>query len=70
VVHGIKQWFVYPPGYDAPFEVDSEVNLLYPISDWVRDVYPLLLSYPKPPLDSEKPTGGGYRPLECEQVSV
>ncbi|KAJ1397737.1 hypothetical protein B484DRAFT_458639 [Ochromonadaceae sp. CCMP2298] len=70
VVHGAKQWFVYPPGYDAPFEVDSTVNLLYPISDWVRDVYPRLLSYPKPPLDSkDPPTGGGYRPLECEQVA-
>ena len=50
VVHGAKKWFLYPPGYDVPPEVDSYHNPLLPMSNWINDVYPKLFSYPKPPL--------------------
>jgi len=50
VVHGAKQWYLYPPGYDVPPEIDSFYNPLFPVSMWFNDVYPQLLHYPKPPL--------------------
>jgi hypothetical protein len=76
-VHGAKRWFVYPPGYGPPPEIDALANPFLPSSRWVEDIYPLLLSYPKPPLYSyqlqnEKHRDDhnlttGYRPLECVQ---
>lgn len=83
VVHGIKQWFVYPPGYDPPQSIDQAFNPMFPVSKWVQDVYPNLAGYPKPPRTffggSSKTvevdyTGSaaseeGHRPFECRQHS-
>lgn len=49
MVHGIKQWFVYPPGFDPPPSIDQSFNPMFPVSKWVNEVYPRLASFPKPP---------------------
>lgn len=78
MVHGIKQWFVYPPGYDPPQSVDSAFNPMFPVSKWAQDVYPNLAGFPKPPRsffpgenDATEPgpetSEEGYRPFECRQ---
>ena len=77
VVHGIKQWFIYPPGFDPPQSIDGNFSPMLPVSRWMEEVYPQLLNYPKPPLNSfisdsqcapvtEYPIYG-FRPLECRQ---
>lgn len=80
MVHGIKQWFVYPPGYDPPQSVDRDFNPMFPVSKWVRDVYPQLDGFPKPPktffpeasdassvIDLPAFVEKGHRPFECRQ---
>lgn len=79
MVHGIKQWFVYPPGYDPPQSVDRSFNPMFPVSKWVQDVYPKLDGFPKPPRaffpdasNAPNPVTAngveeGYRPFECRQ---
>lgn len=73
VVHGIKQWFLYPPGYDPPQSIDAAYSPMQPVSKWVQDIYPQLRRYPAPPLhppDTLPDTAvsvEGYRPLECRQ---
>ncbi len=80
VVHGAKRWFVYPPGYGPPPELDDLLNPLLPVSAWLSEVYPLLQQYPKPPMyahqskeaEEDRMKSGaaapvGYRPLECLQ---
>eukprot|EP01034_Spumella_vulgaris_P024386 gene24386-30728_t len=74
VVHGAKRWFVYPPGYGSPPEVDALANPFLSTSRWLEEVYPGLIDYPKPPvyghledaLSTSVPRTG-YRPLECVQ---
>jgi hypothetical protein len=69
VVHGIKQWFVYPPGFDPPRQIDASYSPMLPVSKWVSEIYPQLQQYPKASLSLEAagPSGDGYRPLECRQ---
>jgi hypothetical protein len=78
VVHGIKQWFIYPPGFDPPHSIDADYSPMLPVSRWINDVYPRLQPYPKPPFaaaandtNSTAPAEaeGGFRPLECRQLA-
>jgi hypothetical protein len=73
----MKQWFIYPPGFDPPRSMDADYSPMLPVSRWMTDVYPRLQAYPKPPLDiareenstSAEANGGGFRPLECRQMA-
>lgn len=68
VVHGAKRWFVYPPGYGAPSDLEAASNPLYPVWTWFQSVYPRMAGLTKPPLRGGAEDGGtGYRPLECVQ---
>ncbi|RYH15048.1 hypothetical protein EON65_32465 [archaeon] len=57
VVHGIKYWFVYPPGYGAPRSVDSMFSPFTSAYDWYTDIYPHILQsvYAKAPLHTPSP---------------
>lgn len=73
LVHGMKRWFIYPPGYGPPPEVEEQFNPLLTVNDWLDTIYPLMASYPKPPLSGSSATAApanttGYRPLECVQM--
>lgn len=52
VVHGVKKWFVYPPGYDPPRDIDVTFNPMFPVSTWLEHVHGQLVqhSHPKPPI--------------------
>ena len=77
VIHGAKQWYVYPPGYGAPPTVDVSLNPLLPVIEWFKTILPVLKQLPKPPLrganDAQKVTPEdqlrGYQPLQCVQES-
>jgi hypothetical protein len=68
VVHGAKRWFVYPPGYNAPSDLEAASNPLFPVWTWFTRVYPRMVGLTKPPLrGSGEEAVTGYRPLECVQ---
>ena len=72
LVHGLKRWFAYPPGYGPPYEVEERSNPLLNTFDWLTKVYPLFdelgAKYPpqRPDYDANM-LNTGYRPLECVQ---
>ncbi len=83
MVHGIKQWFVYPPGFDPPQSIDQRFNPMYPVSKWVNEVFPLLTNFPKPPrsffpdnkdipsVDDSQANDyadNGFQPFQCRQM--
>jgi histone arginine demethylase JMJD6 len=72
VIYGYKYWFVYPPGYGPPREVDSIFSPVISAAHWHRIQYPAILEIAKlkAPLDQSYDTNDhfiGYRPLECLQ---
>lgn len=75
VVHGMKQWFVYPLGYGPSAEVDRSVfNPTSTVQQWFNRTWPLLSHLPKPPLSSERKESfsfsrDGYQPLQCLQLA-
>ena len=69
VVHGKKKWFLYPPGYDAPSEVDAQFNPMFPVSEWLGSVYERIQWAPKPPAVQLQFSEhlGGYTPVEMSR---
>lgn len=80
LVHGLKRWFVYPPGINPPSLVQQRSNPLLSVWDWFTTVYPLFSSlkaeYAPFPGEvgnagstskSQSQKSSGYRPLECIQ---
>lgn len=78
VIHGAKRWFVYPPGFSPPSTTDphfqnltsrSFTTVLFGVSTWFDEVYPILRQFPSLSLDTFhqlSPTQG-FRPMECVQ---
>ena len=71
LLHGIKRWFVYPPGA-SQLPVQKEGSPLYSVFTWFSKVYPYLKSsgLPKPPQQRSVSMGEdspGFTPLECVQ---
>eukprot|EP01039_Chlorochromonas_danica_P001562 gene1562-1707_t len=79
VVHGRKYWYLYPPGYGPPREVDRMFSALDSAHDWLTNYYAKVLAWTneKPPLansevlpsleEAEEAAYKGFRPLECMQ---
>jgi len=72
LVHGLKRWFVYPPGHSPPSSVARVSNPLQSVFEWFTNVYPLFdsLDAKVPSVSARTPLterGAGYRPLECVQ---
>jgi Cupin-like domain len=78
LVHGRKRWFVYPPGYSQPVDVQQSFNHLTTAYNWYESVYPQLSDLEAPPVESVVTSTSsttstttaspeGYRPLECVQ---
>jgi len=71
LVHGLKRWFVFPPGHSAPSSVTRVSNPLQSVFEWFTNVYPLFGAAKVPSVRAriaQPPEGGpGYRPLECVQ---
>ena len=70
LIHGSKRWLVYPPGYNAPAEIQQQFNPLLSNYVWMQNVYPKLASLPPAPVDPSADTASTSpysRPLECVQ---
>jgi tetratricopeptide (TPR) repeat protein len=79
LVHGLKKWYIYPPGTGPPRSVYNDTRLLVPsVKAWLRDVLPTLSELPVAPLnsvdddddDDDDDVEGerGHRPIEYVQV--
>ncbi len=77
LVHGMKRWFVYPPGTAAPESIMRDTNPLQTVHYWLHHIYPLFEegSWSKPDIYTDYTTverndditRRGYAPLECTQ---
>ena len=73
LVHGMKRWFLYPPGASAPQSIERTHNPLITVLDWFYTVYPKMGHLDPPPINGDIPVAQGrghegYRPLECVQM--
>jgi hypothetical protein len=70
----MKRWFVYPPGYNLPKEIELQFSSTISAWQWFTHVYPELKKLPKPNKEKNKKTmmnedyESGFRPLECVQL--
>lgn len=69
VIHGSKRWFVYPPGYNAPQDIDNRFPPTLSAWEWFQNYYPLIKDLPTPfnAFNDDGTLADGYRPLECIQ---
>lgn len=63
----MKRWFVYPPGYGPPRDIDSKFHPTLTVWEWFVHYYPKLLRFQKPGLSDSDHFEAGFRPLECVQ---
>jgi hypothetical protein len=66
-IHGLKRWFIYPPGYNAPMDIDQKFPPTIAAWKWFNEYYPLLTDLPKPYQYEQEDFSKGFRPLECVQ---
>jgi hypothetical protein len=67
----MKRWFVYPPGYHLPKEIESQFSSTISVWQWFTQVYPELKNLSKPNKENKKMSENydlGFRPLECVQL--
>lgn len=72
LVHGLKKWYIYPPGTGPPADYFNQTGIVSSVGAWVSDILPSMLDLPVAPmLDLEGATGAvnqqGYRPIEYTQ---
>ena len=63
----MKRWFVYPPGYGPPRDLDAQFPPTLTVWEWFVHYYPQLLGFEKPGFVDSDDMDIGYRPLECLQ---
>ena len=72
LVHGIKRWYIYPPGTGPPPGYYNSTGIVSSVGAWVSDILPSLMDLPVAPMfDLKAPPAAkdqqGYRPIEYTQ---
>ena len=75
LIHGSKRWLAYPPGFNAPPELQQRFNPLKSVGAWLNEIYPSLQGLPYAPIEPAASGPGSAsgaqpaytRPLECVQ---
>jgi len=68
LVHGLKMWYIYPPGTGPPLAVLNSSSPLTSVAEWVSTVLPTLRDLPFASTSGDSGNSDkGYRPIECLQ---
>ena len=71
LVHGLKRWYIYPPGTGPPDGHHNDTGIISSVNEWTADVLPTLRGLPQAPTDLpgelDAHRSRGYRPIEYTQ---